>query len=260
MIIGDFFDKDVRGRLVGTYFGCSFFASTIGMIFMGTVDWRWLFFIPALLGTVTVASLCLFKSDLLKKTHQASVNYIKAFGKDHIRNVFALIFVMSFLYHAVQKWYGVYLSREYHLDKFAISLILILASVCGLTGQQIGGFLSDKKGRIFTAKVGMVILSAGIILLSQHVPIPFVVAILGAIAMGWTVGHNAISTVLTDFPDDDRPIIASLNSSVRFVSGGIGFYLSSFLVAKSFSMTFLGIGILMLATAFFIKKIIPSFK
>ncbi len=260
MIIGDFFEKEIRGRLVGTYFGCSFFASTLGMFFMGTVDWRWLFFIPAVLGLLNVICLVLLKTDSLKRTHQASVNYLKAFQKEHIRDVFILIFVMSFLYHAVHKWYGLYLARDYQLDKLAISMILILAAICGLTGQQIGGFLSDKKGRLMTCYFGMVSLSVGIMLLVGHYPVGGVIAILGLIAMSWTIAHNALSTALTDFPDDDRPIIASLNSSVRFVSGGLGFYLSSFFVEKSFGLTFLGIGVLMLVTSFFIKRVIPDFN
>jgi uncharacterized membrane protein len=56
-----------------------------------------------------------------------------------------------------------------------------------------------------------------------------------------------VSTVLTDFPDKYRAEMASLNSSVRFLSGGLGFYLSSFLIQKSFSLNFFVIGIMILA-------------
>ena len=93
-------------------------------------------------------------------------------------------------------------------------------------------------------------------LLSVHFPIPLVVVILALIATGWTISHNSVSTVLTDFPDDDRPLIASLNSSVRFISGGLGFSASKFFVAKSFSLTFLGIGVLILLLISIIKNIL----
>ena len=83
-----------------------------------------------------------------------------------------------------------------------------------------------------------------------HYPLALVPMILGVIAMGWTVSHNSISTILTDFPDDDRPMVASLNSSVRFVSGGLGFSLSTFFVEKSFGTTFLAIGLLFLLLSF----------
>ncbi len=257
MIIGDFFDRDLRGRLVGTYFGCSFLASTVGMVFMGTVHWRWLFLIPAAIGLITAISFY-FLGGKLDRRHTASVNYIKAFSKHHIRNVFILIFALSFLYHAVHKWYGVYLSRVYGFDKLAISFILILVAACGLFGQQIGGYLSDKKGRITTGLIGVTGLGAATMLLVGYYPVAVLIVILAVIAISWTVGHNAISTVLTDFPVDDRPIIASLNSAVRFVSGGLGFYLSGFLVEKSFGLTFFGIGVLMLISSFFFKKVVPT--
>ena len=256
MMIGDFFEKNVRGRLIGTYFGCSFFAAVGGMIFMGTVHWRWLFLVPAVLGALTSACWIFFNNPLVNQGHKGSIDYLKALARPHIRNVFLLIFAMSFLYHGVHKWYGVFLTREYGLDKTAISFILIIAALAGLAGQQIGGHLSDKKGRLTACYVGMGGLAAGVILLSIHFPVALVVVILALIAIGWTISHNSVSTVLTDFPDDDRPLIASLNSSVRFISGGLGFSASKFFVAQSFSLTFLGIGVLILLLIFIIKNIL----
>lgn len=258
MIIGDFFDKDVRGRLVGTYFGCSFFASLIGMFFMGIVHWRWLFFIPAGLAFATALSFYLFKTDILRRVHASSVNYFKIFLERSVRRVFIFIFLMSFLYHAVHKWYGLYLYREYGLDKGAISLFLIIAALFGLAGQNIGGYFSDKKGRLITCFIGGMILAVGTMSLFGHYPVYIVPAILGCIAMGWTIHHNSISTILTDFPDEQRPMVASLNSSVRFASGGLGFLLSTFFVEKSFGLTFLGIGIFFLALSFLQKYFVGS--
>src|SRR3989338_1421105 len=101
------------------------------MFFMGVVHWRWLFFIPAGLALVTSVSFYCLKTDVL-------------------RRVFIFIFLMSFLYHAVHKWYGLYLHQEYGLEKGGISLFLIMAAMCGLAGQNIGGYLSDKKGKKVT--------------------------------------------------------------------------------------------------------------
>ncbi len=258
MIIGEFFEKDVRGRLVGEYFGCSFFASLIGMFFMGVVHWRWLFFIPAGLALFTAMSVCLLKSETLRVSHEASVDYLKIFREKHIRLVFIFIFVMSFLYHSVHKWYGLYLHTEYHLEKEAISWFLIIAAMCGLAGQNIGGYLSDKKGRVVTCLIGGVVLAGGTMSLIGHYPLVVVPAILGIIAMGWTVQHNSISTILTDFPEHHRPMIASLNSSVRFASGGLGFFLSTYFVEKSFSWTFFGIGVLFLVLSLMQKYFISA--
>ncbi len=258
MIIGEFFDKDIRGRLVGGYFGASFFASTVGLIVMGLMDWQWLFFVPAILGMITMTGLIFIKTNLLNRIHESSVNYFKALQRSEIRNVFIFIFVMSALYHSVHKWYGMYLFHEYGLDKKTISVFLIIAALCGLFGQQIGGYLSDKKGRLVACYIGLFVLALGTGLLSGQYNFLVVPLVLGIISIGWTINHNSVSTILTDFPDADRPIMASLNSSVRFVSGGMGFALSKIFVEKSFGLTFLGIGILFLLMSLTVKRVMPS--
>ena len=106
--------------------------------------------------------------------------------------------------------------------------------------------------------IGIVGLSVSICLLFGHYSKFILGAILLSISVFWTIGHNGISTVLTDFSNEDRPIIASLNSSVRFISGGLGFYVSSFFVAKSFSGTFLVIGICLMILAAFLKYVVPT--
>jgi predicted MFS family arabinose efflux permease len=258
MIIGDFFEKNIRGRLVGIYFGSSFLASVVGMIFMGTVDWRFLFFIPAGLGFVTAFLLFVFPIELLNRKHTASINYFKVLSHSGLSRIFIFIFLMSALYHAVHKWYGLYLHQVYGLDKEMISLFLIVAAVFGLSGQNIGGYLSDKKGRAVTCFVGGSILAVGTIGLFFHYPLALVPLVLGVISIGWTISHNSISTILTDCADGFRPMVASLNSSVRFVSGGLGFLLSAFFVQKSFETAFLLIGVLFLILTFSQKFFIES--
>lgn len=258
MIIGELFEKEMRGRLVGLYFGTSFFSSTVGMICMGILSWHWLFFIPAILGAMAFLGFVFIKNHLLDRTHTASINYFKALAKPEISLVFVYIFVMSCLYHSVVKWYGVYLAHDYSLNEKVISWILIVASVCGLSGQQIGGYLSDKKGRNISCYIGIFILSGATMLLIGHYSLILVTIVLGLISVGWTINHNAVSTILTDFDDNDRPVVASLNSSVRFFSGGLGFALSKVFVEKSFSFTFLGIGIIFFLMSGMIKFIMPQ--
>lgn len=258
MVIGDFFERDIRGRLVGIYFGCSFFTSVVGLVFMGVVDWRWLFLVPSILGASVAIILFFLKNSILNKRHDEYVNYFHAFLKPEIRKVFILIFLMSFFYHAVQKWYGVYLFQEYGLDKKAISWILILGAVSGLLGQQIGGYLSDKRGRAATCRIGIGLWGTAVCFLVGHYPVFLLPIIIGIVTIGWTMSHNSISTILTDFPDEDRPVMASLNSSVRFVSGGVGFSLSAFFVAQNFQLTFLGIGCLILLLIYILKYILTN--
>ncbi len=255
MVIGEFFEKKIRGRIVGGFFSCSFFASLAGIILGGIAYWRWIFYIPAILGTVMCVSFFIVGKKDLRIKHKSPVNYLHIFYKPAIRHIFGYIFMISALYHGVHKWFGIYLDRLYHLDKLMISFFFILSSIGGLIGQNVGGYFSDKKGRYFSCYVGIIGLGIFTILLAGHYTLVVLGIILVLFSMFWTVGHNGILTVLTDFPEDDRPAVASLNSSVRFISGGIGFYISSLFVNKSFELTCLYIGILMLALTFGLKKI-----
>jgi len=258
MLIGELFDKNIRGRLVGLFFGCSFFASLAGIVLSGLANWRCLFFVPAIIAALNSAFFFILKSQSLKKINSSSVNYLKALRDVKIRNVFIFIFAISFFYHGVHTWFGVYLDKAYGMDKLTISFFFILGAIGGLAGQLLGGYISDKKGRLAPCYIGIIGLALSMIVLAGHYSFFVLGMLLALVSVFWTIGHNGVSTVLTDFPDNDRPVIASLNSSVRFVSGGIGFAVSSIFVDNSFGMTFLGIGICTLLLTFFVKNLVPQ--
>ncbi len=260
MLIGDIFDKEIRGRLVGFFFSCAFIASILGLVLAGQADWPWLFYVPSGIALILVMAFVVDCSPLLSGNHVGHINYIQAFRNKEIFKVFSFIFVISFLYHGVHKWYGVYLSQVYGFNKETISFFLILTVVAGMIGQNLGGFLSDKKGRVFTCQVGIVGLAVSVMMLVSVHSLWVLGLVLSMVAFFWTIGHNGISTTLTDFSSENRPVIASLNSSVRFISGGLGFWVSSYFVDTSFSMTFFVTGFLMLLMVFLINKLIPSAK
>ncbi|MFA5260707.1 MAG: MFS transporter [Candidatus Omnitrophota bacterium] len=258
IIIGQLFDKKVRGRLVGLFFSSSFLASIAGLILSGTVNWRWLFFVPALIGAVTAVCVLFLPLKPFEHVRGVKVKYWNAFKQYHVQRVFFFIVVISFLYHAVHPWFGVYLARSYHLNQLAISALLLIPLVSGALGQLTGGYLSDKKNRATACTIGLLILSCSTLLLYGRYPLAGVGFVFGLIAFGWTVGHNGMSTVLTDFPEEYRSEIASLNSSLRFIAGGIGFKVSKIFIEKgmSFEMNFLVMGLCMLVSGLFLKTLV----
>ncbi|MEA3226773.1 MAG: MFS transporter, partial [Planctomycetota bacterium] len=118
MIIGELFAKSIRGRLVGGFFSCAFIASLAGIALSGIAHWRWLFFVPAALSILLAGGFLIFGGEYLGRRHVGHVNYLRTLKNTEIRNVFVFIFAISFLYHGVHKWYGVYLSRVYGFDQF----------------------------------------------------------------------------------------------------------------------------------------------
>jgi predicted MFS family arabinose efflux permease len=256
--IGSIFERETRGRLVGLFFSTSFIASVAGLAVSGIGRWRWLFLVPGLLAALTAILMGFFADVMIDRQRIAKVDYGKIWHTLDIRNILLFIFAVSFLYHGVHKWLGVYLHQRYHLSQLAISSYFILIALSGAMGQNIGGYITDRKGRFAACYWGVIILAIATMLLWGKYPLFVLAMILTFFSIGWTVGHNGVSTVLTDFPDETRSEIASLNSSVRFVSGGLGFFVGGPFVEKNFGLTFFGFGVLMLITALFLRKIIPQ--
>ena len=190
MMIGDVFERHRRGRLVGLFFSCSFFASLFGIALSGIVDWRILFYIPVALAVLLAGLLMGLKTHWLDKVHGEKVNYTKIFTDFRIRNIFTFIFMVSFLYHGVHKWYGVFLSQDYQLDKLAISVFFIISILGGAFGQLIGGVISDKKGREVSVMIGVLGLGITVILLSMPHSLYMLGTILFLISMFLSIHSN----------------------------------------------------------------------
>ena len=258
MVIGKIFEREVRGRMVGTFFSASFVGAAMGLIISGVAPWHWIFIVPGILGLVCSLGMLVMKPYGFERLEGVHTNYFKILQLANIKRILIFIFCISLLFNGVAKWYGVYLAREYHYNQMMVSSLILLTAVVSILGQLLGGYLTDKKGRVFTSFFGVVMLGLMVMLLYGHYPLWTLVILLSLVSIGWTVGHNGISTVLTDFSDDHRSEIASLNSSVRFLSGGIGFYLSGRFVEHNFNVTFLVIGLIILGMSVFVKRVVAS--
>ncbi|MCB9771287.1 MAG: MFS transporter [Candidatus Omnitrophica bacterium] len=256
--VGSIFEKDVRGRMVGLFFSTSFIASVAGIAVSGLCDWRWLFIVPGILGIVTAIFMVYGAQAILKVGQLPPVDYLRVWRQKSVRNILLFIFVLSFLYHGIHKWLAVYLHRQYGLEQWAISALFILIALTGAVGQNVGGYITDHLGRRVACYWGVMILAAATVLLFGKYSLFILAGILAVFSMGWALGHNGISTVLTDFPDENRSEIAGLNSAIRFFSGGLGFFVGGPFVERNIALTFCGFGIVMFLSSFFVKKIIPK--
>ncbi len=73
---------------------------------------------------------------------------------------------------------------------------------------------------------------------------------------GWTLNHAGLSTFLTDLDKRFMKEIASLNSSVRFIAGGLGVVIGGAVLQKSFIAGFAIYGLFLLAMFLATKKIL----
>jgi len=244
--IADHAPQTGRGRAVGLFFSATFIADLSGLFLSGIIPWRAMFFIPAVLGVLTAfltarhfpATLAGTPLGSAERQDQVGMRYAEAFRDRGIMAAFAYIFLISMLYHGVRQWLGVYFAQGLGLRQFLVSMVLTMASIAGIFGEALGGFLSDRQGRIPTLKMGLflMILSLGILIFFKAVAALFVILLVWG--LGWTMNHAGLSTHLTDLNNRYIKEISSLNSSVRFVSGGLGVIVGGWVMQRGFVLGF----------------------
>lgn len=271
ILTGELAPKEIRGRMIGAFFSATFISSFIGVLLSAILPWRQLFILPAAFAAINlILVLLLFDASISlsinpepsrrvdfksKAGYDYEVNYLKVLKDVRILSIFVYILILSLVYHGIYHWLGVYFS-SLSFRQFQISLLLSLVSFSGIFGQPFGGWVTDKKGRIFAATLGLCGLSLATISLIKPFSFYYLAAVLFLFGIGWTMNHNAVSTVLTDFPDKLRPELASLNSAVRFASGGLGVGLAGIFMQRNFGLTFLVLGIIILCLAITTNKIL----
>jgi predicted MFS family arabinose efflux permease len=256
ILIANSAQNQKRGKLVGSFFGSTFIASLLGLFLSGILHWRMVFFIPAILGFVLWLMMYFYLPNFKSQRTETKFNYMAALKDKRIISIFAYIFFISLLYHSIQQWLGVYFSTKFALGQFLISALITLTSLSGIFGEVIGGWLSDAVGRIKTVNLGTVLMIISVLLFSFKSPIAILAILMVIWGLGWTFNHAGISTVLTDLPKDFLPEAASLNSSVRFISGGLGTALSGSIMQKSFTAGFVLAGLCLLGLFLFARQLI----
>ncbi|MFA5008398.1 MAG: MFS transporter [Candidatus Omnitrophota bacterium] len=231
--------REKRGRMVGAFFASTFVASLAGLFLSGILNWRLIFLLPAAAGFLLLPLMYFCLPCFTPESKKFAINYIEPFKNKAILYIFTYIFIISLLYHGLQQWFSVYFSTKYGLGQFIISMLITLTSLSGIFGETIGGLFSDKIGRIKTVNLGILLMIVSVALLLFKTPV-FILSLTMIIwGLGWTFNHAGLSTILTDLPKDFLHEAASLNSSVRFVAGGLGVSLAGFIMQKNFNLGFI---------------------
>ncbi|MDD5155325.1 MAG: MFS transporter [Candidatus Omnitrophica bacterium] len=256
ILISRHIEQSRRGRFVGIFFSATFVASLLGLFLSGIIHWRLIFLIPALFGFILWLNMLLYLPGFSADRSIFKINYLPALKNKAVLGIFTYIFLISLLYHGIQQWLGVYFSDKFSFTQFAISMLITLTSLSGIFGEALGGHLSDKLGRLRVVDIGIALMALSIFALLFKAPI-YVLAVAMIIwGLGWTFNHAGLSTMLTDLPGDFLNEAASLNSSVRFVSGGLGMALGGLIMQRSFNAGFLIFGFLLIGLIVFSKSLL----
>jgi len=237
-----------RGRYIGIFFGSTFVASLLGLFFSGIINWRLIFIIPAVCGFILWIFMYVWLPSFKEEIGNFRLGYLEAFKNKRVIKIFSYIFLISLIYHAVQQWLGVYFSIQLNLSQFYISMLITLTSLSGIFGEIWGGHLADSIGRLKVVNLGIASMVLCIFLLLIKLPLSLLALVMIVWGLGWTFNHVGLATMLTDLPAELLNEAASLNSGVRFISGGLGVSLGGLIMQKSFTLGFLvfGSGLLIL--------------
>jgi predicted MFS family arabinose efflux permease len=151
----------------------------------------------------------------------------------------------------VQQWLGVYFSTQLLLNQFTISTLITLTSLSGIFGEFWGGHLADKLSRQKVVNLGILTMIICIFTLLLKLPLVLLSLIMILWGLGWTFNHVGLATMLVDLPDEFLNEAASLNSGVRFISGGLGAGLGGIIMHKSFNLGFIIFGSALFLLLFF---------
>jgi predicted MFS family arabinose efflux permease len=242
ILIAKHINKEKRGKYIGMFFGFTFVASLSGLFLSGVIHWRWIFLIPAISGFILWLVMYLYLPSFKEDLSVFKFNYFKVFNHRILVKILTYIFFISLVYHAVQQWLGVYFSTRLGLAQFAISMLITLTALSGIVGEFWGGFLTDSLGRIKIVNLGIVLMILSIFLLLLKLPLFALVLTMVIWGLGWTFNHVGLATMLTDLPQEFMNEAASLNSGVRFISGGVGMGLGGLIMSRSFSFGFIIFG------------------
>lgn len=250
ILISRHIDSERRGRFVGIFFGSTFIASLLGLFLSAVIGWRLIFLIPGILGFILWIHIYFYLPNFKPDAGKFKFNYLAALKDKTVISVFVYIFFISLFYHGIQQWWAVYFSSNLHIEQFLISMLITLTSLSGIFGEFLGGWLSDFLGRLKTVNLGIILMVLSLFLLIFKIPFIILALLMIVWGLGWTFNHAGLSTMLTDLPEEFLNEAASLNSSVRFLSGGIGAALGGLLMQQGFNLWIVFFGTCLLILLF----------
>ncbi|MCK9432156.1 MAG: MFS transporter [Candidatus Omnitrophica bacterium] len=250
ILIGRHIRKEERGRYIGLFFGATFVASLLGLLLSALISWRLIFLIPACFGFLLWVLMYFFLPSFKEDRGVFRFGYLEALKDKKTAGVFVYIFLASLAYHGVQQWLGVYFSTRMLLCQFYISILITITSFSGVFGELWGGRLADRLGRKRVADLGIIGMVICVLFFLLKMPMAAIIFLMVLWGLSWTFNHSGTATFLTDLPGEFLNEAASLNSGVRFISGGLGAVLGGLLMRRSFSAAFVCFGAVLLTLLF----------
>lgn len=226
-IVGDFTRDDRRGVSMGIFGAVTAGAVSTGPLIAGlmnTIDWRWTFYLIALLAVlVFVAIQVAFRGGEEKHARQKSDISIRKVATDP--SVIALCaagFLTFFVFIGAISYTSDALSIDPYLyDPVTIGVVLFAGGIGGVFISPFAGMLVDKIGRFRTGSIGFVFTSVGMVIF--YFASEFWGFILAMVVVGCAAAAiwASLLTLTVEIIPERRGAVASLFNSSRFAGYAI---------------------------------------
>jgi DHA1 family inner membrane transport protein len=249
-----------RGKKVGGFFSLTFISSLVGLFLSGVIFWRWIFLLPGITAAFVALAVYVFFPEFSGKKERIRFRYVQVLSDKHVYFLFIYIFSMSFLFHGIRQWLGVFFSMMYGFEQFLISMLLTTIFLSGILGESLGGILADRLGRIKVVNGGVLLMATVLIILLFKNGTVVLFALMFVWGLGWTFNHAGISTNICDLPHRLLHESTSLNSAVRFFSGGLGAVCGGMVAQRSFHVEFAVFAACLLFLVVFSRKLLLTME
>ncbi len=250
-----------KAKYVGIFFGLAYLSTFFSVLLSGFISWRIIYLVPAILSLVVFVLILTHLNDFDFRKSRFKISYLETLKDPKSARFFLVIILGSCLYHALQQRFGVYLNQVFSLEQMTISLVFTISTLCAIGFEFSGGFLSSNFGNIKVARVGFILMSIfslSLLFIKQYQLIFVFIAFWGS---GMALAHVGLSAHLTHFPDRTMRDASSLNSALRFSSGGLGAFLGGALVsAGGFKLLFFVVALAILLLGLFLTRMLSEKK
>ena len=228
--------KDRQGRSLAFYIMGSSLALVIGIpltrALSVVLDWRSIFWI---LNAMMLLSLACFLKYLPKADHEATKldlkNELQFFKDGKTLLLLAYTFAMFMGYNAFYTYATPYLLLLFPSIEPLMSLILVALGLASLTGNLLGGHVSDAIGYAKSMMLGAVLQTAAMLLILVFQPSKWlsVLFIIVWLMSAWFTGLQ-LNTGIAQVTDNKSSFMLSINGSLIQLGGAFGASLAAVVI------------------------------
>ncbi len=253
--ISNHFDERDRGKAIGIHESVISLAGLVAPVVTLPLallfDWRITYVVYGIVGLAITAASWIFlpgAEGFEKSATSVQETEIRFFST----KVLLLLVVMTlqgFVFHAVNAFLPLYLSKDKEILLVYLGYYVAIPNLLGLIGRPLGGYLSDKIGRIIMALVSFASVASGIILTVFVREFYWLVLSLALLGFGLNTVVPVLFAFLMDlFSPSKRALITGRINTIRHLIAGFSpSIMGAIADSAGFSISFLTLALVVVA-------------